>query len=1120
MMVTLVSQCEKKALQKTRRVLDAFANRIGDNTWQTLITQDGLNAVKKLLRTTASKNTAVSCHWIRSRSRSELLWVVGQKNKFNPQGIVPVNVTETSADQFFDKHHWSTIDTISAAAQIAGLFHDFGKANTLFQNKIDPDKPTPSFEPYRHEWVSLRLFQAFVGNHNDQQWLEALDELNVDDINSCFRDGVDQGFGKHPILSLPPFAQLVAWIIVSHHRLPLAPVWASNVIQPRLDKVEEWLKEDFDACWNSYRCKDDDQKERVADNWSFSEKALPYHSCKWRMHASTIAFKALEKLPLWHNDSADYLNDHLFTSHLARLCMMLADRYYSSQPEITTQWRGRGYSVYANTYGKEDTRQGFKQQLDEHLIGVAYNSREIVNALLRLNHSLPDLSDIPFLTNKVSKKYRKAFGWQDNTVKLAKKLGSDSVKHGFFGVNMASTGRGKTLANAKIMFALGQDAGRTRFSVALGLRTLTLQTGRAFKKDLDLNDEDLAIAVGGAAIKQLFDHAETQANITQKPSTGSESSDERLNDESYVHYVGDTSHSLSEWTKQDPRIDKLLYAPALVCTIDHLVPATEGTRGGRQTAAMLRLLTSDLILDEPDDFGLDDLPALCRLVHWAGMLGSRVLLSTATLPPALTYALFESYRHGWQQYAKANILDWKGDICCAWFDEFGTSDAKHCLVTDLQQYKLQHRQFVDHRVKQLAEQSGDGCQHKQRGSIVQLGHDSATDPAKAMASVIHAQMTELHRHHLISQQNKCISIGLVRMANIDPLVRVAKHLIAMDAPAMKNPQDTCVHVCVYHSRYPLAIRNHIEQHLDTTLNRKNPDDIWETDVVSRLLEQHPQSHHIFVVLASPVAEVGRDHDYDWAIVEPSSMRSIIQLAGRVLRHREVAPSCPNVILLNQNYKALDKKEICFNRPGFESPDLRLASHHLDGKDGLLDTGQYQSITAMPRITLPDSKAYAPQDGRYTNLNSLEHKALAEQLFSGKNKAKVWWDSDQTIKPYWCGEVQRQQPFRKSTTDEAYYLWRDDEYTTPYWRRLNEEARPPKWGDAPTIKPAKTLTQGQGMYFWLDQSPETIYRTLCDDLNMDLPEVSRRFGEVRVTVYEIASQAEYEYHNQIGFYRQG
>ena len=78
---------QKKALNKTRRVLDAFANRIGDNTWQTVITNDGLIAVRKLLKKTASKNTAVSCHWIRSRARSELVWIVGNKHQFDEQGI-------------------------------------------------------------------------------------------------------------------------------------------------------------------------------------------------------------------------------------------------------------------------------------------------------------------------------------------------------------------------------------------------------------------------------------------------------------------------------------------------------------------------------------------------------------------------------------------------------------------------------------------------------------------------------------------------------------------------------------------------------------------------------------------------------------------------------------------------------------------------------------------------------------------------------------------------------------------------------------------------------------------------------------------------------------------------
>jgi len=94
MMVTFISQCEKRALNRTRRVLDSFADRIGDRTWQTVITDEGLLAVKKLLRKTASKNTAVACHWIRSRSRNKLIWIVGNRRKFNHSGIVPVNTTE------------------------------------------------------------------------------------------------------------------------------------------------------------------------------------------------------------------------------------------------------------------------------------------------------------------------------------------------------------------------------------------------------------------------------------------------------------------------------------------------------------------------------------------------------------------------------------------------------------------------------------------------------------------------------------------------------------------------------------------------------------------------------------------------------------------------------------------------------------------------------------------------------------------------------------------------------------------------------------------------------------------------------------------------------------------
>ncbi|MDC9727695.1 MAG: type I-F CRISPR-associated helicase Cas3f, partial [Methyloprofundus sp.] len=1103
----------------------------------TVITEEGLQAVKKLLRKTATKNTAVSCHWIRSRSRSELVWVVGRKNEFNAQGYVAVNYTQKEISQYMDKNQFQTINVIKYAATISALFHDFGKANMLFQNKLKPKKEkkgekSKNYEPYRHEWVSLRLFQAFVGDKTDEQWLIALAQVERDDVPVCFKDGSkgDNVADNHPIDNLPPLAKLVAWLILTHHKLPLYPNWKENS-PPSLKYVDQWFSGEsvnFDANWNSPNCKnkDENQKALIEQNWTF--KLLPVKSMQWRSKACMVASEARVKLQLWLQQENNWIDEQLFTTHLSRLCLTLADHYYSSQ-DITAQWRNPNYEVYANTDRK--TKQ-LKQQLDEHLIGVAYHAEKIAKALPKFNTSLRSLEHNAFLTQSVAKQYKEGFGWQDGAKKCAEELSQASIEQGFFGINMASTGKGKTFANAKIMVALASKTGRVRFSVALGLRSLTLQTGREYRNELKLTDEELAIAVGGTAVKELFENEQSKQdqikNQDTQQETGSKSQDNFLDKDLYVDYTGDIyEHSLSEWTNKNDALNKLIHAPVLVSTIDHLMPATEGTKGGKQIPAMLRLLSSDLVLDEPDDFGLEDLPALCRLVNWAGMLGSRVLLSTATMPPALAYALFQAYQAGWGEYVKANIANWNGEISCAWFDE-GSSECEQYKEFPL--FKKAHDKFVKKRIKYLEA----NAKPQRQGGIALVEKLGEENEITCMARVIRENIIALHHAHYQTQDNKNISIGLVRMANINPLVAIAKELLKSDV----LEEETCIHYCIYHSRYPLAIRSHLENKLDSILNRKNPDEVWEKGDIKSKLQNHPQKNHIFVVLASPVAEVGRDHDYDWAIVEPSSMRSIIQLAGRVLRHRKHIPTQANIVLLNKNYKALSGKPICFEKPGFESNQLHDNGKKADDQEffklallnhklsAVLHEEQYLNINAISRISLP--KAYQTEKveqnnkvvSTYKNLVELEHKSLAHRLLSGNEPAKIWWKNH----PHWCGEVQSQQRFRASPKDEAYYLCINDENAVLYWQWKNETVFPPQFGEPNGIEINDNvlIELGNGSHFWFDLSAKKIYSELVSDpaINMtELLEISHRFGEVRLIEYDENTIKQYSYHENLGLYQE-
>jgi CRISPR-associated endonuclease/helicase Cas3 len=970
---------------------------------------------------------------------------------------------------------------IALLAGLAGLFHDLGKANSLFQKKLSGKGK--NFEAYRHEWLSLRLFQAFVGEMSDQEWLERLLKPEAMDdkalLAAVFCDGL--GSGRNQPFKLwqqqgQPLARIIGWLILSHHRLAQWPQikWTKSK-EPPLRRLDEFLTEVLDPSWNSPQCLDRWEEKEIKANWDF--KTLPLTSWTWQKTATSLARRALRRPALFSGEK-DWLAD-VFSMHVARMALMLGDHIFSSQPAASV-WQDKQCKLLANTDRK--TRKA-KQHLDEHLIGVAHHAVLLARRLPQFRRHLPALAR--------HKGFRQRsgggrFAWQDKAFDLACAVRTRAEQQGFFGMNMASTGCGKTLANARIMYGLAHERLGCRLSIALGLRTLTLQTGDALRQRLNLSEDELAVLIGSQAVRQLHE-------MHNSSSSGSEFDEEVLDANQHVLYDGDlTGSRIGLWLEHSPKLLQFISAPILVSTIDHLIPATEGARGGKQIAPMLRLLTSDLILDEPDDFDLADSHALCRLVNWAGLLGSRVLISSATLPPAFTKALFTAYLAGRTAFQKnCGQTARPPSVCCAWFDENRAVQSDHAECED---FAKAHQHFASKRAERLKK-----APSFRRAAFLPFdeAHLTPTAAVQTMAHVMQRSLLSLHEQHGQEGKKHKISVGLIRMANIKQLVAVAKELLMLPADA-----NCRIHYCVYHSQHPLAVRSAMERILDELLTRHDPEKIWQQPLIRDALGKYPEQNHIFIVLASPVAEVGRDHDYDFAIAEPSSMRSLIQLAGRIRRHRQnTPPNSPNLLVLSKNYKALIGKYPAYCRPGFESSDFLLKSHDLRE---LLDfKEQLEYISAIPRIIERNTM------NARENFADLEHAQLAAELFGGKQEkyAVLWMEKSST----WCYELQRRTPFRQSDPDVEYLLYAEEDDDTLKFHKVNQN-------DKSLIS---CENEFERVHFEYENStfatinPATELQGLSEVLDIPFADVCRKFGSIRLR----EEQEKWLYHPTLGLHQE-
>lgn len=1111
MMVIFISQSEKKAVPTVRKILDSFADRIGDDTWQTVITEAGLLAVKTALRRNATKSMAVSCRWIRSRSRSELLWVVGNRNKFNAEGLVPVNWTQKNVSHFEWENQWQYLPLIKALAAVAALFHDWGKTNNYFQDKLRKHDGKNRMDPFRHEWISCKLLEALIAvthsEETDENWMQAIISGTVHEAELLKKIQENQTVEKQCHLGkLPALASAIVWLILSHHRMADKKGEAKDGYEQVERGSFESVLSHLSADWGYQNPrKEEFAAGDLAKCFYFPEGLLWERSAIWqkelkkwvgRLHDVSISLQqgvqseALTQRPAFR-----------LILLYARLCLMIGDHYVSSKKAETKA--GQTWSVtklWANT----DGQGGCKQYLEEHLVKVSAQALQTAHRLPFFAEKMERAYDIRGL----KKQGTGAYAWQEKAVaKIDEYRKAHAKDTAWFIINMASTGCGKTIANAKIMHAISPDRKSLRYILALGLRSLTLQTGDSYRKQLGMDESELAVLIGSDAIRSLHEREQEESDC------GMESAASLM--EENVDYL-DTFDSgemqfmtlfLGDTNQRADKNKALLLKPVLAATIDHMMGAVQTIKGGRYMLPFLRLMSSDLVIDEIDDFTTRDLYAIARLVHLAGMLGRNVGISSATIPPDLAEGMARAYRAGLSVYNDFFLE--KKPCVVLWCDEFKSAVQEMPAGNDAD-FLAAHQKFVNSRCKKLKVQK-----IRRKGELMGCTPSAdKTDVEKNFFEDIRKAAEKMHAlNHVIDQKTgKHISFGVVRMANINPCVELSEYLLRCAWSA-----GYAVRLMTYHSRQILLLRHEQEKYLDSVLSRKGEEgqSVELTDpVIRRHIDESQEENILFIVVATPVEETGRDHDFDWAVIEPSSYRSIIQLSGRVMRHRTLAKdqAASNVAVMEYNLRGLKEEPKAFKWPGYEVGKYQLESHDMRN---LIDVNDLATcINAVPRIKKPNE--LHPEK----RLIDLEHQTMMDfnsQSDVGPQSMHGW------IKEYWwlTGLPMEFRRFRENAIEDVKLTVRytDGEET---FCELDDHGSLVNRKAILHIDDYEEMTEEMERRLWIRRSYAKSVRQMIDmedprSEEEQVEQAERKYGEI--TMPKTSGDTHWLYSDQLGLFKE-
>ncbi len=881
MNVLFASQCQLKAIMRTVRVLDAYAWRKGDRLWMASMTQEGLDTVRSELRRVATRQTAVACYVMRGLQGPRLAWTVGSKSAFGPNGEVPVGST-TVRRRDLERSRPALSPGLRLACLLAtgsGLSHDLGKFGFMFQNKLRGQGPMR--DAVRHDWLSFYLLLNKEALQSEDGWHRAWANAkpNLPKLDEVIRSRRDFSEG------LRSAQAALEYLVFTHHRMPRDP---GGKVRAHTLSEETYL----------------DESQTVP---GMQAKGCPSPETLSLRRTTISRINALV-------DSLDgRREDPVFwraVASLARMGLILADHSVSSvnltdHPEHGPSLDRTPGALFANTAVNAAGQNVLNQQLDWHLINVGVEAPRMLTRMLQFRP--PGLSDQTL--EKLREPAVGRFQWQSVSAGALRNAQAEE-RLATLVLNIAGTGCGKTRMNVLAVASL-REGESVRIATGLNLRTLTLQTRDAYAKQLGMSKAELSCVIGCSLAVRLHEARDAKAAVPLEDEDGNPIEEEFQADGHAEPGPG----WLDKFLSNNRSLSSVVMSPVVVCTADFLVKAGDPTEKANHALTSLRMMHSDLVLDEIDSYDPKALVAVMRLVTTAAMFGRHVVASSATLSVPVAKALHAAYELGITMGERVGLLE-HGRWRQALIDDKTVPQLS--ASTGSEAFEVWFRNGLNQVL------GGMGQRRLRPAELIRVRIDAETtqERRKSIQVAINDAVARMHQRHAWTVRHRgrdhSVSLGLVRIANIKNAVLVAKWLSAHQPSAR---------VCCYHSQISRIHRYLIEKNLDAMLSR-HP--IAGGDPGARLLandevrlaiersQDDGSSETKFIVVATPVEEIGRDHDFDWAIIEPSSTQSVVQASGRVNRHRLVDVDEPNIGVLQFNFAQADaESKLVFTRPGLE-----------------------------------------------------------------------------------------------------------------------------------------------------------------------------------------------------------